>query len=130
MTLKKRTNSRSLLRANDNLRTLGVSLANNQIDQEGVDSCISTINEALTTSAKIVFHGGAADRQNPNKKKKKESKAWYTKECKSLRNVLRYRSKELSKDPFNRKKRDDFVKARTLYKKKLVRRQEKHIEHF
>ena len=114
---EKKDEFKELLRANDNLRTLGVSLANNQIDQEGVDSCISTINEALTTSAKIVFHGGAADRQNPNKKKKKESKAWYTKECKSLRNVLRYRSKELSKDPFNRKKRDDFVKARTLYKK-------------
>ena len=34
-----------------------------------------------------------------------------------LRDVLRRRSKEFSQDPFNKSKRDDFVKARTLYKK-------------
>ena len=78
---------------------------NTQIDQAGIDSCVSIINDALTTSAKKIFHSTTFDRQTQKKKfKKKESKAWYTKECKSQRNVLRYRSKELGKDPFNRSK--------------------------
>ena len=109
---------KALLIGNDDLRTIGVSLANTQIDQNGVDSCISKINEALTTSAKTVFHGGNFIKKNlRSKNKKNESKAWYTRECKSLRDVLRHRSKEFSKDPFSKSKRDEFVKARTLYKK-------------
>ena len=115
----KKDEFKALLTGDDSLRTLSEKLADTQIDQEGIDSCISTINEALTSSGRKLFDSGNFRHKNLKKPKKKdqESKAWYTKECKSLRDVLRHRSKEFSKDPFNKTKRDYFVKARTLYKK-------------
>ena len=42
-----------------------------------------------------------------------------TKECKYLRDVLRSTSNELHEDPFNKAKRENSVKGRTLYKKNL-----------
>ena len=116
---EKRDEFKTLLIGNDELKALRTKLASPEIDQNGIDFCISSINDVLTSSGKKVFHGGVPKRKIPNKKKKmnSDSKAWYTKECKSARDVLRHRSKELSKDPFNKSKKQDFVKARTLYKK-------------
>ena len=45
------------------------------------------------------------------------SQSWYTKECKGRQNILRKRSKDLSTSPFDRNKRQEFVKARADYKK-------------
>ena len=53
-----------------------------------------------------------------------------TKECKYLRDVLRSTSNELHEDPFNKTKRENSVKGRTLYKKKLVKRLENFTEIF
>ena len=48
--------------------------------------------------------------------KAKTSQSWYTKDCKAKQNILRKCSKDLSTFPFDKKKRQNFVKARGEYK--------------
>ena len=117
----KKDEFKALLTHNDNINSLRPKLANNQMNQEGIDSCIDTINEALIDTGSKLF-GGSPGRRTRHKtngvnRKSDDSKTWYTKECKCFRDVLRQRSKELSRDPFNKLKRNNFVRARTNYKK-------------
>ena len=114
----KKEKFKELLSQNENLNTLRSKLANDQITQDGIDLCVDTINNVLIDTGSKIFHGKPL-RRSPKRATKKvdDSKAWYTKECKALRDVLRHRSKDLSRDPFNKTKRDNFVKARTKYKK-------------
>ena len=115
----KKDEFKELLSQDGNLNSLGSKLVGNGVNQETIDSCIGTINKSLVMNGSKIFHGALPSSRKSNKPKKKrdDSKAWYTKDCKAFRDVLRRRSKELYNDPFNKAKRDAFVKARTNYKK-------------
>ena len=56
--------------------------------------------------------------------KREKNKTWFTKDCKSRRNVFRKCSRKLSRSPFNRTNLHNFIKARSAYKK-VCRKAEK-----
>ena len=99
------------------LVAVGSKLANRNIDQKGIHQCIDSITKTLVIPGKKIPapcrpQGTLKLRK---KRKKTNSKGWYTKDCKALCTVLRHQSKEFSKDLFNPSKRD--TKAKRAYKK-------------
>ena len=90
-------------------------MRNREIDKDSIDNCISILDEALLASARKAFPVRRVT--NASKRPKRNKNCWFTKECKARCTVLRQRSRTLFREPFNRKNRDLFVKARTTYKK-------------
>ena len=62
------------------------------------------------------------------KHQKSQTQNWFNKECKGRRQVLRQYSKALSIAPFDKTKRQQFLKARAEYKK-ICRKAEKAYRH-
>ena len=90
--------------------------AQTNMDIEGVDRGIFTMNTILINAAKKASFTKRVG--NSNKVHKKcHSQEWYTKECKSRQKILRKNSKDLSTYPFDKVKRQKFIKARVAYKK-------------
>ena len=74
------------------------------------------MNEILLNAAKKAKFATRV-KNNTNKNKVKPLKGWYTNECKTRQKILRKCCKDLSTSPFDKNKREKFVKARADYKK-------------
>ena len=100
---------------NEDIKSLADTLTKVEFGKFDIDYCITKVNEILITAAKKSFpfkkFTNRTKRRRPNKN------CWYTRDCKSLRTVLRQHSRDLSRKPFSRKNLDLFVKARSAYKK-------------
>ena len=85
-------------------------------NSEGVDRGIIKMNTILIDAAKKASFTKII--RNTNKAKKQQhSHDWYNRECKAKQKLLRQCSKKLSLNPYDREKRQNFVKARADYKK-------------
>ena len=90
--------------------------AQTNMNIEGVDRGISTMNTILINAAKKASFTKSV-RVSNRVDKKGHSQEWYTKECKARQKVLRKCSKDLSTSPFDNAKRKKIIKARAAYKK-------------
>ena len=97
----------------ENLKSL---LAQTNFGIDDINRGVSNVNEILLNAAKKAKF---AKRVKSNKKMNnvRPSKGWYTNECKTRQKILRRCCKELSTSPFDKNKREKFVKARADYKK-------------
>lgn len=82
---------------------------------------IESVDRIITQVGKIIL--GAANKtslvkkcRSPADKRKINTHKWYNKECKANQRALRRQSKKLSDNPFDKKTRCDFIKARNRYK--------------
>ena len=87
------------------------NLTRENFDQKKIDDIFKHVSE------RILLSGQKAFPRQKSQKRKKSTKPWYTKKCKSIRQILRQKCREFSKDPFCVMKKDTFLKARALYKK-------------
>ena len=97
------------------VKYLNSVLARTNLGVENIDWGITTVNEMLVTAAKKAKFTTRVSNKKYNETR--PSHSWYTKECKSRQKVLRKCSKDLSTSPFDRSKRQKFIKARGDYKK-------------
>ena len=104
------------LKEDINVDALRSILAQTNVGAQDVNNGISVINNILLSAAKKASLG----RRGGNEKKTRnrhQTHEWYTKECKNRKRILRKCSKELSTSPFDKGKKQNFVQARTEYKK-------------
>ena len=84
------------------------------LGKSDLNLCILKLNDILIDSAIKTFPGNSSKRKT--KKTKKPGKCWYTKECSSLKNLLRRQCRDLAKHPFDKNKRHTYIKTRNEYK--------------
>ena len=103
------------LRDDMNVGELQSILAQANMRCDDVDRGISKINTILINAAnKASF---TKRKKNEKKVTKSHPHEWYNRECKARQRVLRQCSRKLSLSPFDREKRENFIKARANYKK-------------
>jgi hypothetical protein len=85
------------------------------VNNEMIDKGISKMNTILLNAAKKAFFVKTV--KNKKTHKKRHTQDWFTRECKARQNIFRQYSKDLSANPFDKIKRQRFVKARGAYKK-------------
>ena len=103
------------LQDDKNIEILGTLLDRTQINSENIDEGISQLNDILLRAArKSCFIKRFKSQQKHNIRK---TQNWFNKECKARRDILRQSSKMLSSTPFDKIKRQQFLKARSTYKK-------------
>ena len=85
------------------------------LNKSDLNLCISKLNDLLIDSAIKTFPGNSGKRKT--KKTKNTGKCWFTKECSSLKNLLRRQCRDLAKHPFDKNKRHTYIKTRNEYKR-------------
>ena len=96
----------------EELRSI-LAQANNS---EDVDRGVNKMKNILINAAKKASFN-IRNRINKTANKQQRTQEWYNRECKAKQKLLRQCSKKLSISPFDREKRQNFVKARVGYKK-------------
>ena len=90
-------------------------LSQTNISCDELEDGVFKLNDILISAAK---KASFAKRIKISKKTdRKKQNQWFTKECKAKQKLVRKYSKELSASPFDKTKRQNFVKARSAYKK-------------
>ena len=104
------------LREDKNVGELSTLLTTTKINNENIDKVISKMNSILLNAAK---KASLVKTVKNDKKvhKKRHVQDWFTKECKARQKLTRQYSKDLSASPFDKIKRQRFIKARAAYKK-------------
>ena len=100
---------------NEDINSLADTLTKVEFGKFDIDYCITKVNEILITAAKKSFPFKKFT--NRTKRRRHNKNCWYTRDCKSLRTVLRKHSRDLSREPFSRRNLDLFVKSRSASKK-------------
>ena len=114
------------LRDDRKIEMLNTLLEQTQTNSETIDKGISLLNDILLKAAKKSCF---VKRLKTNRKhKKSQTQDWFNKECKGRRDILRQYSKALTISPFDKTKRQKFLRARAEYKK-ICRKAEKAYRH-
>ena len=95
-----------------------------ELDKPDLDICISKLSDLIVDSAMKTCPIRA--RHNKNNKRKK--KCWFSKDCDALRRNLRKQCRDLTKHPFDKQKRQAYIKCRNEYKR-TCRKAEKKSRH-
>ena len=100
-----------------NLTALHAKLLQNvNPTQNDINEYILNLNSVILDAAKRCAFAKKLSK-NKHCGKNGEKSGWYNNSCKALRTKLRLCCKKLSKEPFNRTLHDQFLKARSEYKK-------------
>ena len=91
-------------------------------DQLGVNAT-TQLSNSITTATRLVITPEFSGRR-----KKKDRKKWYDKNCFQLRNELNSLSRRLSKEPFNSYLRKAFIHYRRTYKQFLKTKEKEYSE--
>ena len=86
-----------------------------ELDKSEIDLSISKLNELLIDSAVKSFPGNS--RKKTQRKKESFNKNWFDKNCKALRKIFRKKCQDITKHPFDKQKRYEYVRTRNEYKR-------------
>ena len=110
------------LQNDTNIEKLSELLDEKSFNPEKIDSSVIQLNYILMNAAKKSIF--AQKIKGIKRHKKTRTQEWFNRECNARRKQLRQKSKDLSSNPFDKCKRQQFVESRSAYKK-ICRKAEK-----
>ena len=109
------------VQASEKLGPLKTLVNTADLDESKINVCVLKLNELIVESAIKT----CPVNKTLKKKKKTSKKCWFNKDCSTLQGHLRRLCRDLAKHPFDKQKRQTYIKARNEYKRTCRKAEQK-----
>ena len=110
-----------MYKASEKLGPLKSLLNTADLDESKINMCVHKLNKLIVEFAIKT----CPVKKTLKKKKKTPKKCWFNKDCSTLQGHLRRLCRELAKHPFDKQKRQAYLKARNEYKRTCRKAEQK-----